>query len=63
MKINKLESFKKALFVFIGFIFAIFIYGLLELIEPVATVKSPQLNRTGFKIDVVRGSHDLTLVP
>ena len=23
----------------------------------------PQLNRTGFKIDVVRGSHDVTLVP
>ena len=42
MKINQSKSFKKALFAFIGFILAIFIYGLLQLIEPVAIAKSPQ---------------------
>ena len=42
MKINRSRSFKKALFAFIGFILAIFIYGLLQLIEPVEIVKVTQ---------------------
>jgi DNA-binding beta-propeller fold protein YncE len=35
MKMIKLKSFKIGLFILIGFILAIFIYGLLQLIEPV----------------------------
>ena len=54
MKINKSKSFKKALFAFIGFILAIFIYGLLQLIEPVAIAKVPQFTQpitfTGDKL-------------
>ena len=42
MKINKSKGFKKVLFAFVGFSLAIFIYGLLQLIEPVAIAKVAQ---------------------
>ncbi len=42
MKIYNLKNFKKTLCVIIGFILAIFIYGLLQLIEPVGLTTIPQ---------------------
>ena len=42
MKIHKIKHIKKLLFALIGFVLAFIIYGLLQLIEPVAIAELPQ---------------------
>ena len=46
MKRNKLKNFKRVLFALIGFILAIIIYGLLQLIEPIAIAPIAESTQT-----------------